>query len=267
MTITMRAAAEARSARVAALADRPSQRRCAEEPGSLPRVSARLRDLDLRASADGKTVEFDGYASVTAHPYEMWDAFGPYTEQVTPGAFTTTLAQAGLDVPLVLQHMDLRRIARTTNGTLTLTEDTTGLHTLATLDTADVDVQYILPKLRAGLVDEMSFKFRITSGSWSPDWTEYHIEQVDIHRGDVAIVGFGANPGTAGAGIRGLDVDELIRALDDSRALEVLDSLRVRFAPAAPDLAASIRARFGPAAPSLTARAVITDDDVRLRLA
>lgn len=252
MTITMRAAAEARSARVAALADRPSQRRCAEEPGSLPRVSARLQGLELRAKADGTTVEFDGYASVTNHAYEMWDAFGPYTEQVTSGAFTKTLARADLDVPLVLQHMDLRRIARTTNGTLTLTEDTTGLHTLATLDPTDEDVRYILPKLRSGLLDEMSFKFRIESGSWSPDWTEYHIDQVDIHRGDVAIVGYGANPGTAGAGIRGLDLDEMIRALDDDRAREVLDSLRVRLIPAAL---------------SLTARAVITDDDVRLRLA
>ena len=252
MTITMRAAAEARSARVAALADRPSQRRCAEEPGSLPRVSARLQGLELRAKADPATVEFDGYASVTNHPYEMWDAFGPYTEQVTAGAFTKTLARADLDVPLVLQHMDLRRIARTTNGTLTLTEDTTGLHTLAILDPTDEDVRYILPKLRSGLLDEMSFKFRIESGSWSPDWTEYHIDQVDLHRGDVAIVGYGANPATAGAGLRAVDLDEMIRALDDDRAREVLDSLR---------------ARFTPAAPSLTARAVITDDDVRLRLA
>jgi hypothetical protein len=31
---------------------------------------------------------------------------------------------------------------------------------------------------------------------------EYHIHAVDIDRGDVSIVGYGANPHTAGAGLR-----------------------------------------------------------------
>jgi L-ascorbate metabolism protein UlaG (beta-lactamase superfamily) len=42
----------------------------------------------------------------------------------------------------------------------------------------------------------MSFAFRIESGQWSPDYTEYRINRYDIHRGDVAIVGYGANPAT-----------------------------------------------------------------------
>jgi hypothetical protein len=58
-------------------------------------------------------------------------------------------------------------------------------------------VAYIAPKLRSGLIDEMSFAFRIESGQWSPDYTEYRINRYDIHRGDVAIVGYGANPYTA----------------------------------------------------------------------
>jgi phage head maturation protease len=60
-------------------------------------------------------------------------------------------------------------------------------------------VAYIAPKLRSGLVDEMSFAFRIESGQWSPDYTEYRINRFDIHRGDVAIVGYGANPYTVGS--------------------------------------------------------------------
>jgi hypothetical protein len=31
---------------------------------------------------------------------------------------------------------------------------------------------------------------------WSPDYTEYRIDAFDIHRGDVSIVGYGANPAT-----------------------------------------------------------------------
>jgi len=105
-------------------------------------------------------------------------------------------------VPLVLGHDQLRRLARTTTGTLVLAEDDTGLSVYApALDPTDHDVAYIAPKLRSGLIDEMSFAFRIESGQWSPDYTEYRINRYDIHRGDVAIVGYGANPYT-GASLR-----------------------------------------------------------------
>lgn len=196
---TLREAAELRAAGVAAPADRPSHRRYAEEPSA--HVASRVltrRGLEVRDSSGGSGLDFSGYASVTETPYEMWDFFGPYTEIVSLGAFTKTLAQADLDVPLVLNHDSLRRIARTTNDTLALSEDDIGLLCLAAgLDGADADVAYIAPKIRSGLIDEMSFKFSIVAGMWSPDYTEYRIDQVDIHRGDVAIVGYGANPATS----------------------------------------------------------------------
>lgn len=197
------AAAHARGAAVADVHDRPSERRCAEMVGA-PAIARVRSAMELREASTGGGWDFHGVASATGIGYEMYDAYGPYTELVTPGAFGASLAQPDLDVPLVLAHDSLRRIARTTNGTLTLTEvlegDDTGLHVHApNLDPGDVDVAYIAPKLRNGLVDEMSFRFRITAGQWSPDWTEYHINGVDIDRGDVAIVGYGANPYTTGA--------------------------------------------------------------------
>lgn len=70
------------------------------------------------------------------------------------------------------------------------------------VDLADYDVAYIAPA-RSKMVLEMSFRFRIIRDPWSPDYTEYRIEEYDIHRGDVAIVGFGANPTTDG-GLRSL---------------------------------------------------------------
>ena len=196
--ITRSAAAAARAAGVRQLADRPSQRRCAEH-GSSFRASFRAA-VQLRAKGDDESVlQFDGLAAATEQGYEMWDWYGPYTEIVSAGAFANTLARSGLDVPLVLGHDQLRRIARTTNGTLTLEETDEGLRVLADLDPADPDVAYIAPKLRAGLIDEMSFAFRITRGQWSPDYTEFRIQEAEIHRGDVAIVGFGANPFTDAA--------------------------------------------------------------------
>jgi HK97 family phage prohead protease len=196
-----RAAVE-RAAGVRAPADRPSSRRSGEEAGSAARVSVRIRDLELRAAGGpGSLLQFRGYASVTNTGYDMYDMFGPYTEEVAAGAFNSSLLRADLDVPLVLQHQDLRRIARTTNGSLRLSEDSSGLLVEADLDPTDQDVQYIEPKLRSGLIDEMSFKFRINAGEWSPDWSTYRITDVDINRGDVAIVGYGASPHTAGSGL------------------------------------------------------------------
>lgn len=209
MNETIREAAQARAAGVRARADRPSQRRCQREATSRSWTPAMTSRLQLRGKGGGSDpLVFEGFASVTGQFYEMWDMFGPYREQVHVGSFTDTLA-AGPDVPLVIDHVSSRRIARTGNehSPLHLAEivdgETTGLHVLApTLDLADPDTAYIVPKMRNGLIDEMSFRFMITAGEWSDDWTEFHIHAVDINRGDVSIVGYGANPLTAGSGLR-----------------------------------------------------------------
>ncbi|GAA2242431.1 hypothetical protein GCM10010401_14170 [Rarobacter faecitabidus] len=231
----LREAGERRAACVAAPPDRPSKRRCAENSDSGAFAPAPTRGLQLRETGDGTGLHFSGYASVYERGYEMWDFYGPYTEIVAAGAAANSLARADLDVPLVLQHDSLRRIARTTNGTLALAEDEIGLRVEApALDAADPDVAYIAPKLRSGLIDEMSFKFRIVRGQWSPDYTEYRITEVDIHRGDVAIVAYGANPYTVGAGLRAADVRELVRGVDDATALTILADLQARSATPSP---------------------------------
>lgn len=222
MIKTREQAAQERSLGVRALADRPRQRRCAQEPTSGSRVAIRSQ-ITLRESAGSGPLAFDGYASMTERGYEMWDWYGPYVEVVTAGAFEQTLNRGDLDVPLVLQHDQLRRIARTTNGTLRLSEDDQGLRVLADLDPSDLDVAYIAPKLRAGLIDEMSFAFRIEAGQWSPDYSEYRIDRVDIHRGDVAIVGFGANPYTVA------DLVEAAKQAPDESARAALAALNLRF--------------------------------------
>lgn len=233
-------AATARAQGIAARADRPRQRRCASEVGAGAWVSARAPKIQLREPDGGSgPLAFEGYATVYERGYEMWDYYGPYTEIVSVGAGAESLARADLDVPLVLQHSSLRRIARTVNGTLSLSEDDNGLLVLApALDREDQDVAYIAPKLRAGLIDEMSFMFRITSGQWSPDYTEYRIQSYDIHRGDVAIVGYGANPHTAGAGLRSKAALDVVRNLDESTARQAFTELRSRFEPAAPAMRA-----------------------------
>ena len=214
---------------------RPSQRRAAADVASAPvltrcglgsvaPVSARavVSVRDAVEDSDTGPLVFEGMASVTGQPYTMWDAFGEYEELVHVGSFVESLSRSDLDVPLVIDHVSSRRIARTTLMTapLSLTEvttgDRTGLRVLAPmLDRQDSDVMYIVPKLRSGLLDEMSFRFVITSGRWSDDYTQFHIHGADIHRGDVSIVGYGASPLTAGSGLRSARAGQTLDGLSD----------------------------------------------------
>lgn len=190
-------AAQQRAAAMLQLTQRPSQR--AADPQGTQRnvVRAPLLTPQIREAGESGSLGFSGVASVFEHGYVMYDAFGDYTEIVDPGAFDDTLRDAGLDVTLVIGHDQIRRIARTTLGTLRLAAGTEGLMVDADLDPTDPDVAYVAPKLRAGLFDEMSFAFRIESGQWSPDYEQFRITKVDLHRGDVSIVGWGANPATS----------------------------------------------------------------------
>jgi HK97 family phage prohead protease len=213
LNLTRSEAAQARALKTANVRDRPRDRFASRESGAprgaIPAVRSHVQ-LTERATAGGGTdIRFEGFASVTGQWYEMYDMFGPYEEQVQVGAFAGTLAQAELDVPLVLDHVSSRRIARTgnTHSPLELAEiatgDTTGLQVVApSLQMSDSDTAYIVEKMRLGLIDEMSFRFMILAGYWSEDYMQYTISAVDIHRGDVAIVGYGANPLTAGSGLR-----------------------------------------------------------------
>ena len=218
----IRAAALARAGAVAQRFDRPRSRHNAERTAGEPTRAVFGATMTVReADAGANQVSFSGVATAYERGYTMYDFFGPYTEIVNRGAGANSLARSDIDVPLVIAHDQTRRIARTTNGSLILRETDTGLEVNApNLNMEDQDVAYIVPKLRDGLIDEMSFAFRITRGTWSPDYTEYRIEEYDIHRGDVAIVGYGANPHTS-AEVRSYDMRALI-PIEETRLLPYL---------------------------------------------
>lgn len=213
-------AAEARAAGTAQLVDRPKDRRSTSAAGSPARVRAALHGVNVREASDGDggSLGFDGYASMTETAYEMWDMFGPYTEEIARTAFDLTLSR-NPDVVFLLNHRGMT-LARTTSGTLRLSADDTGLKVDADLDPANSQVRDMASGLRRGDLDEMSFAFRITRGTWSPDYTSYRIEELDLERGDVSVVNYGANPHTVGAlrsaevlaGLDGLGLDDVTRA-------------------------------------------------------
>ncbi|MFF2502188.1 HK97 family phage prohead protease [Streptomyces sp. NPDC058067] len=183
-------------------------------------------ELEVRAKKGVSNVStIEGYASVTETPYDMWDMFGPYSEVLRVGSFAKTLAETP-QVQLLLNHGGLS-MAYTQAGTLRLSEDSTGLHMEADVNTKRSDVSDMLLAMEERSVDEMSFAFRVTRQQWSPDYDQRDILEVDLHRGDVSVVNFGANPATSVGAMRAADFDRL--GEDDARAL--MERLQLRFAP------------------------------------
>ena len=159
------------------------------------RRNVHCTEFELRS--DGNTLRLEGYASVFDKPYEVnggpngngWD------EIVTRSAFERTLSE-NPDVHLLINHDGLP-LARTKSGTLHLSTDSTGLLTRADLDRRDPDVKSLEIKMERGDLDEMSFAFRVKRQSWSADDTVRSLEEISLHKGDVSVVNWGANPNTS----------------------------------------------------------------------
>lgn len=155
----------------------------------------------VRSAADSNTLTLTGYAS-TFEPYEIYGGpkeFG-WIEQLARTAFDKTLREKP-DLHLLVNHQGMP-LARTKSGTLQLSVDNVGLKVTAQLDRDDPDVQRLETKMKRGDMDEMSFAFRVKAQKWSaaagfsdPN-THRLITEVSLHKGDVSVVNFGANPTT-----------------------------------------------------------------------
>jgi HK97 family phage prohead protease len=154
-----------------------------------------VEPVEVREGTDGVTLV--GYASTFDQPYDM----GWYRETVAPGAFKRSLGRTP-DVRLLINHGGLP-LARTTSGTLSLSEDANGLMVEARLDPSDPDVAALLPKMRRGDLNQMSFGFRVLEDGdeWSKDMSQRTLRNLDINDGDVSVVTYPANP-NAKAGVR-----------------------------------------------------------------
>lgn len=150
--------------------------------------------FEMRDDATTGAPILEGYAATYNQPYDL----GPFVEQIDPTAFKRTIA-SGPDVRLLIDH-EGQPLARTKSGTLKLSPDnSTGLHVLATLDPSDPDVQRLLPKMRRGDLDQMSFAFRVPPGgdTWEKDHTLRTIREANLAGGDVSVVTYPANANTS----------------------------------------------------------------------
>ena len=67
----------------------------------------------------------------------------------------------------------------------------------AQLDRDDPDARLVHRKISSGLMDQCSFAFRVTGQSWNDSRTLRTISGVNMDRGDVSIVNYGASPTTS----------------------------------------------------------------------
>jgi HK97 family phage prohead protease len=203
---------------------------------------------DFEMKKAGDSLVLTGYASVFDHPYDiLGGAPRGWTETVDRRAFDVTLAGKP-DVHLLINHEGMP-LARTKSGTLQLGTDARGLLVTANLDRKDPDVQRLETKMQRGDMDEMSFAFRVKADDWSDDDSQRRLTEVSLHKGDVSVVNFGANPATnaelnsirsaldlladmhpdtALAELRSTGSDVVTQA---ARAAEALSVLRRRLAP------------------------------------
>jgi hypothetical protein len=175
-------------------------------------------DFEMRDDSTTGAPTLEGYAATFNQEYDL----GPFRERIDPGAFARTLSN-GPDVRLLIDH-EGQPLARTKSGTLQLSTDSQGLHARATLDPADPDVQRLLPKMRRGDLDQMSFAFRVPSGgdAWENDYTLRTIREANLAGGDVSVVTYPANENTT-VSVRAENLKEArclwaIRVIDEYRA-------------------------------------------------
>ena len=148
-----------------------------------------VRDIETRQAEDG-TMRLSGYAAV----FNDASVPLPFKESIAPGAFRKTLSETP-DVRLLVNHEGLP-LARTKNGTLTLTEDDRGLYMDAVIaDTQEGRDLYTL--VQRGDMDQMSFAFRVVRQKWSEDRSTRLLTELSLADGDVSVVTYPAYPTTS----------------------------------------------------------------------
>lgn len=144
----------------------------------------------IRASDKTGELKFRGRPWV----YDQLSAdMGGWQEVIRPGAASRTLGQKP-DVRFLINHDPNLLLARTSSGTLTLSEDDEG----GIADATMADVTYardLATLIERGDSTQMSFGFWITNDGWSGNLHE--VREFDLDGGDVSSVTFPAFPQTS----------------------------------------------------------------------
>lgn len=153
-----------------------------------------IQAQELRAQMQDGVMKVKGYGAVFNSPSVDLG----FIETISLGAFTRTLRE-NPDVLLLRSH-DAKTglLARTTAGTLTLTQDAKGLYFEATLPNTE-NARDTYENLRVGNLDSCSFGFSIPTGGdkWDNKNGTLTRQLLDIDLAEVSITSFAAYPATS----------------------------------------------------------------------
>lgn len=138
---------------------------------------ARFPDgLERRAAAELRAAgrRLEGHAAVFNSPAPI----GSFVETIRAGAFQSSLATKGKDVLALVDHDPGRLLARTSSGTLRLSEDSKGL--AFSLDVPDTQLGHdVLALAQRGDLGGCSFGFRVNDEAW-PAADRRELRAVDL---------------------------------------------------------------------------------------
>jgi uncharacterized protein len=168
---------------------------------SMPEVRHFKADgLEIREAGKTNKIVIDGdpivYRDAAGQPteYSVTDCFGSFGETMAPGVATDVLAR-GADVRFLLNHDGLP-LARSTAGTLTLTDTPDSLKFTATLDARQQLANDLAVAIERGDISQMSCGFIVARDEWDEDMEHRTILSfADLL--DISAVAYAASPTTS----------------------------------------------------------------------
>ena len=163
----------------------------------MARATVQMDEIGVRASQDGESVIVGRAAPFGQWSQELRSRNRRFRERIAPTAFDRALA--GGDVLALWQHDTSMPLARTRSGTLRLWKSETGLHFEMQPAAETSWGRDALAAVRAGLVDSMSFGFRVSPSGMIEargDDDVYERTLLDVDLREISIVTHPAYPGT-----------------------------------------------------------------------
>lgn len=188
----------------------------------MSRATVQVDEIEVR-EGEGGAVTIAGRAA----PFGVWSQElrtrnRRFRERIAPTAFDRALG-GGADVLALWQHDAAMPLARTRTGSLRLWKDDTGLRFEMAPEMATVWGASAVAAVRSGLVDAMSFGFRVSAAGMSEmrgadDVYERTLHDVDLR--EISLVTFPAYPGTAAMVRSETEGDEQPNADEDEHVID-----------------------------------------------
>lgn len=182
-------------------AERKSEKRSRYKPrrsstlSTKPEHRSRVSSLEVRAATTTSGPQLNGKAIIYNTPYTVYDAFGAFTERMSPSVCDYVLASGNLDCRFLINHEGLP-LARTLSGTLQLNSTKDALEVLAYLSSNSTLAADLVDAITRRDVSSMSVGFRVADDEWDDEYMNRTIHRFSDLL-DVSSVTYPASPTTS----------------------------------------------------------------------